>query len=582
MSRRRKASHGVYMALSWLLLAIFSVLLIWPVATVIVTGFTTRGGEFTFAYTELLLADPVIWRGLLNALWIALSTTFTCLVISLPLAILSVRYEFPGRGLVTSLMLMPLILPPFVGALGMRLVLGRFGPLTQLVAPNSPTGVDWLGSLRMGGVVAVEALGLFPIMLLSLQSALANVDPVLERAAQNLGASRWTTFWRVTFPLVRPGLFAGATLVFIWSFTELGTPLMFQVYEVTPVQVFNQLSELDNPLPHALVVVMLLASAALYLVGKVLLGRSPVASSSKVSSAFAGRPLRGVGAVIALVPFALVLVLSLLPHAAVVLTSISGTGAWYRSLVPRELTLEHYVEALQDELIMPSFEVGQVTPGAIVNSIVYASLATGVGVVLALATAVVVVRSKVRVRWLLDVLATLPLAVPGLVLAFGYLAVGVNVKRWLGEATPAFLDVQRWPVLFLVLAYATRRLPYIVRSAVAGLEQTPPVLERAAQNLGASPFTTLRRITLPLIAANVLAGGMLAFTFALLEVSDSLVLAQTAEYFPITKAIWELSQRLGDGAYIASALGVWAMALLGLTLLAVSAILGKRLGALFR
>src|SRR5690606_17748288 len=133
----------------WLLLAIFSVLLIWPVATVIVTGFTTRGGEFTFAYTELLLADPVIWRGLLNALWIALSTTFTCLVISLPLAILSVRYEFPGRGLVTSLMLMPLILPPFVGALGMRLVLGRFGPLTQLVAPNSPTGVDWLGSLRM-------------------------------------------------------------------------------------------------------------------------------------------------------------------------------------------------------------------------------------------------------------------------------------------------------------------------------------------------------------------------------------------------------------------------------------------------
>jgi iron(III) transport system permease protein len=575
-------SHRFFQVLTAILLAVFALLLIWPVATVIITGFTTRGGEFTLAYTRLLLEDPIVWRGLANALSIAVSTTLLCLVISLPLAILSTRFDFPGRALVSSLLLMPLILPPFVGALGMRLVLARFGPITQLVAPDSATGVDWLGSLRVGGVIVVEALGLYPILLLSLQSALANVDPTLERAAQNLGASRWTTFWRVTFPLVRPGLFAGATLVFIWSFTELGTPLMFQVYEVTPVQVFNQLSELDNPLPHALVVVMLVASALLYLVGKVFLGRSAASPATKVLRAGAGKRLAGLSAALALLPFGLVLSLSLLPHAAVVLTSLSTTGAWYRSLIPRELTGRHYVEALQDELVMPSFDAGAFTPGAIGNSIIYATLATMLGMVLALATAVVVVRSQVRLRWLLDVLATLPLAVPGLVLAFGYLSIGVTLKRILGESTPAFLDVQRWPVLFLVLAYATRRLPYIVRSAVAGLEQTPPVLELSSRNLGASLGVTLRRITLPLIMANLLAGGLMAFTFALLEVSDSLVLAQTAEYFPITKAIWELSQRLGDGAYIASALGVWAMVLLGLTLLAVSATLGKRLGALFR
>jgi iron(III) transport system permease protein len=477
---------------------------------------------------------------------------------------------------------MPLILPPFVGALGMRLVLARFGPITQLVAPASTVGVDWLGSLRVGGVIVVEALGLYPILLLSLQSALANVDPTLERAAQNLGATRWTTFWRVTLPLVRPGLFAGATLVFIWSFTELGTPLMFQVYEVTPVQVFNQLSELDNPLPHALVVVMLVASGLLYLVGKVFLGKSAAMPATKVLRAGGGKRIAGLRGALALVPFAVVLALSLLPHVAVVLTSLSTTGAWYRSLIPREFTGHHYIEALQDELVMPSFDGGQFTPGAIGNSILYATLATLLGMALALATAVVVVRSQVRVRWLLDVLATLPLAVPGLVLAFGYLSIGVTLKRLMGEATPAFLDVQRSPVLFLVLAYATRRLPYIVRSAVAGLDQTPPVLELSARNLGASLAVSLRRITLPLIMANLLAGGLMAFTFALLEVSDSLVLAQTAEYFPITKAIWELSQRLGDGAHIASALGVWAMVLLGLTLLAVSATLGKRLGALFR
>jgi iron(III) transport system permease protein len=575
-------SHRFFQVLTAILLGVFALLLIWPVATVITAGFSTRSGDFTFAYTELLLEDPVVWRGLANALWIALGTTALCLVISLPLAVLSTRYDFPGRGLVSSLTLMPLILPPFVGALGMRLVLARFGPITQLVAPASTVGVDWLGSLRVGGVIVVEALGLYPILLLSLQSALANVDPTLERAAQNLGATRWTTFWRVTLPLVRPGLFAGATLVFIWSFTELGTPLMFQVYEVTPVQVFNQLSELDNPLPHALVVVMLVASGLLYLVGKVFLGKSAAMPATKVLRAGGGKRIAGLRGALALVPFAVVLALSLLPHVAVVLTSLSTTGAWYRSLIPREFTGHHYIEALQDELVMPSFDGGQFTPGAIGNSILYATLATLLGMALALATAVVVVRSQVRVRWLLDVLATLPLAVPGLVLAFGYLSIGVTLKRLMGEATPAFLDVQRSPVLFLVLAYATRRLPYIVRSAVAGLEQTPPVLELSARNLGASLAVSLRRITLPLIMANLLAGGLMAFTFALLEVSDSLVLAQTAEYFPITKAIWELSQRLGDGAHIASALGVWAMVLLGLTLLAVSATLGKRLGALFR
>jgi iron(III) transport system permease protein len=144
------------------------------------------------------------------------------------------------------------------------------------------------------------------------------------------------------------------------------------------------------------------------------------------------------------------------------------------------------------------------------------------------------------------------------------------------------LDVTQNPMLFLVIAYAMRRLPYVVRSVVAGLEQTPVDLELASRNLGASTLTTLRRITGPLIAANLIAGGLLAFAFAMLEVSDSLILAQRQDYWPITQAIYNLSQRLGDGPYIASALGVYAMLLLMLTMLTASAMLGKRMGAIFR
>jgi iron(III) transport system permease protein len=146
----------------------------------------------------------------------------------------------------------------------------------------------------------------------------------------------------------------------------------------------------------------------------------------------------------------------------------------------------------------------------------------------------------------------------------------------------AFLDPTRNPTALLVIAYSVRRLPFVVRSAVAGLQQTSPMLEEAAMNLGAPPLRTLQKITLPLITANILAGGLLAFAFAMLEVSDSLILAQRSVDFPITKAIYELFQLLGDGRYLASALGVWSMVFLGLTIFAASRLLGKKMGALFR
>jgi iron(III) transport system permease protein len=566
---RPSLSHS---ALAVFLYLFFAVLLIWPILQIVKTGFTRPDGSLTLDYLLLIFRDAVLVRGLLNAAAIAICVTLLTLIVSLPLAVLSVRYTFPGRGMLNGLLLVPLVLPPFVGAIGMQIVLGRYGPLTQLVG-GGPLGVDWIGKYRAIGVVIIEALHLYPVMLLNLQAALANIDPAMEQAARNLGASRWTVFRRVTLPMIQPGLFAGCTLVLIWSFTELGTPLMFGFYDVTPVQVFEQINEVAaNPVPYALVVVMLLASAVLYLVGKVLLGRGFDAATSKASIAAAPVRLRGWKGILAMAAFGVVFLLAVLPHISVILTSLSATGAWYKSILPTHFTLDHYRQALTDPLALPSVK----------RSLQYAACATALALVVGFAAAVVIVRSDVPGRWVIDALAMLPLAVPGLVLSFGYLSISIWFKRVLGKHTPFFLDVQEWPAVMLVLAYAARRLPYVVRAAAAGLQQTPRDLELAASNLGASKVVVLRRITLPLILANLVAGALLAFAFAMLEVSDSLILAQRIEYYPITKAILDLSQRLGDGLYIASALGVWAMALLTLTILAANALLGKKIGAVFR
>src|SRR6478672_5111992 len=123
-------------------------------------------------------------------------------------------------------------------------------------------------------------------MFLEMQAGLGEGGTGRVEAAANLGASRWTIFRRITLPMIQPGLFAGCTLVLIWSFTDLGTPLMFGFYTITPVQVWEQITEVSsNPLPYALVVVLLLASTALYLIGKVILGRGFEAATTKASVA---------------------------------------------------------------------------------------------------------------------------------------------------------------------------------------------------------------------------------------------------------------------------------------------------------
>ena len=166
-------------------------------------------------------------------------------------------------------------------------------------------------------------------------------------------------------------------------------------------------------------------------------------------------------------------------------------------------------------------------------------------------------------------------------LLFGLAACAPTPMRW---ERPGATDTAKDEAECRAHAHeeAIRRLPYVVRASAAGLEQSPVTLEEAAANLGAPPATVLRRVTVPLIAANLAAGALLAFSFAMLEVSDSLILARKVTDYPITKAIWDLYNRLGEGQFIASALGVWAMALLVVTIVATSRLLGRRLGAVFR
>ena len=547
----------------------FAAFFLWPILQILKGGFINADGHFTLAYLTALLADPIYVGGLANSFLLACATLTLATLIALPLAFISDRFDFFGKAALSSLVLIPMILPPFVGAIGIKQIFGQYGALNAAIIGlglrPEDWAFDWFAANRFWGIAVVQALSLYPIVFLNAVAALANVYPAMEEAAENLGCTGFRRFFKITVPLIKPGLFAGGTIVFIWAFTELGVPLVFDYPRVTSVQIFYGLKEIGgNPLPYALVTVMLFATVCLYAIGKGLFGRQSYAMMAKATHSGGARALPGWRGWACTAAFVGVTTIAVLPHMGVVLVAFAKD--WYRTVLPEAFTLENFSIALGHDLTVP----------AIANSLKFASVSTIIDVFLGIAIAYVVVRSKLPGRQILDFLAMLPLAVPGLVLAFGYLAMSQEGRFF------AFLNPVEDPTILLIIAYSVRRLPYVVRSAVAGFQQTSETLEEAAQNLGAGPLRATVKITLPLIAANLIAGGMLAFAFAMLEVSDSLVLAQKQIYYPITKAILELFQLLGDGKFIASALGVWAMVFLGVTIVGLSLLLGKKLGTIFR
>ncbi|MDR1146748.1 MAG: iron ABC transporter permease [Verrucomicrobiales bacterium] len=546
----------------------FAVFLAWPLAELLKGAFTDSG-RFSLRYFQLIFDNPFYSQCFLNSALIAVWSTLLALAVALPLAWLFNRCEFPAKTLLNSLLLLPLILPPFVGAIGLRQFFTRYGTLNLLLEKTGLVNLadppDWLASGGFYGIILLQALHLYPILFLSAQAAMANLDPALREAAANLGARGWRVFRTVTLPLALPGIFAGTTIVFIAAFTDLGVPLMFSFQATVPSQIFNLVTQPDNPLGYALVALTLLLVALLFLLGKRLGGGGHAAAMRGGAPALTVR-LGRLPALLATAGVLGLVAVSVIPHLGVVLQSFSAR--WFMTALPTEWSGQFYREVFQLDA----------TALSVKNSLLYSVCSMSLDLVLGLAIAWLLTREKFRGKALLDTAAMLPLALPGLVLAFAYY---VTFSK---PGSPlAFLDPRGNPLPLLVIAYAMHRLPYIVRAAYAGFQQVSTALEEASTNLGARAWQTFRRVSLPLIMANLVAGSILTFSFAMLDVSNSLMLAQESRFYPITKAIYSLMGRITPTApNVACALGVLALLLLAAALYLAARLMGQKMGQLFR
>ncbi|MCX7705259.1 MAG: ABC transporter permease subunit, partial [bacterium] len=196
---------------------------------------------------------PAVWSNIMvresfiNSIVLAILVTIGASIIAFPLAILMYFVNFPRKDFWRKIFLLPLVAPPFVSAIGMRQILSRFGPVNLLLIKSGliTEPINFLGT-GIAGIFILQLLHLYPIIYLNVLSSLENIETSCIESAENLGASFFQTFRKVIFPLTLPGYFAGAFLTFIWSLTDLGTPLVFDYPKLIPVIIFQSLTDINS------------------------------------------------------------------------------------------------------------------------------------------------------------------------------------------------------------------------------------------------------------------------------------------------------------------------------------------------
>ena len=520
------------------------VFLIVPVVKVVYVAFQDPN---TGALTVINFVDffntSLFRESFLNSIYVAGGAVLLASLISIPLAYFTTRFNFGGAVLIQTLGIVPLIMPPFVGAVAMLLLFGENGSVNLLIDEWFGFTIPFMEGLN--GVILVEAIHYFPFILINLSAALLNIDSAMEESAQNLGASGTRLFRRIVFPLAMPGYVAGASLVFLKVFDDLGTPLLLNINNMLAPQAYLRISSIgiSDPMGYVISVILVVFSLFSLWVSFLALKNKDYATVQKGGGGLMKRDLRPWEKIGCYAVIILILLMVLSPHIGLALLSF-GT-VWSYSVLPDAYTFAHYGN------------VFRTATQYISNTLLYAGLAALIDVVLGTAIAYIVWRTGLIGRKWLDYIAMGAVAVPGVVLGIGYL-------RTFVEFNVPIIDkpLSSWWVI-IVIALVIRRLPYALRACMAGLQQVSIMLEEAAENLGATKTRTVRRIVVPLMSGGIMAGFIISFATASVELSATIMLVSVESDAPLAYGIYEFMQSAagrGPGA----ALGIVAVLIVGI------------------
>jgi len=530
-------------------------LLLVPVAQVMIVAFQDAStGAATLQNFIDFFQTSLFHESFWNSFYVSAMSVVVATAIALPLAYITTRFHFSGSILIQSLGFIPLIMPPFVGAVAMQLIFGRNGTINLIIREKFGFDIPFMNGLN--GVILVQSIHYFPFILINLSASLRNIDRSMEEAAQNLGSHGLRLFRRIVFPLAMPGYIAGAALVFIKVFDDLGTPLLLNVNNMLAPQAFLRISSIgiSDPMGYVISVILVIFSILSLWASFLFMRGKDYTTVQKGGGGMAKRILKtrekflSYGVVI----FILLLVLS--PHIGLLLLSF-GT-IWSYAPLPDGYTLQNYVTMWESSKTF------------ITNTILYASIAATLDVIVGTAIAYIVLRTGIFGRKGLDYLATAALAIPGVVLGIGYLRTFHNLDVPFTNEPMA-----SWWVI-IALALMIRRLPYALRACTAALQQVSISLEEAAESLGATKRRTIQKIVIPLMAGGILAGFVTSFATAAVELSATIMLVSSNNDAPLAYGIY-LFMQTPSGRGAGAALGIVAVIVVAIGTIASQVIIER-------
>ena len=477
---------------------VIGVLLVWPLSSIFSASFVdNQSGELTLGNYVRVLTRPFFQTAMLNSLIVGVGGMLGAMVLGIPLAVLTTRYVIVGRQFLSTLAVLALVSPPFIGAYAWLMMLGRNG----FVRLGLETiGIEIPSIYGFFGIILVFSLKFYPFVFLLTASSLGTINPSVEEAAEGLGARPWRRLFQITLPLVFPAISAAALLSFVLSIADFGTPSIVggnvRVLATTAYNLFN--SEMGgNPgLASATSVVLIAMSLVVVALQRYAVRRRNVAG------ALIRRPVprrlgRAASVAAHIVCYTIVLVSSL-PSLVVIYMSFRKTSG---PVFQPGLSFDSYTKILRE------------VPHVIGNSASYSLIAVALIVIVGTGIGYLLARRETFLTGALDGAFVIPFVMPGVVLGLAYVVTfNVPPLELTGTAT------------VIVLMLFIRRLPYTVRSSVSILKQIKGSLEEAAISLGAGPMQAFRKITLPLMLPGIVAGGLMSFITAINELSSSLIL----------------------------------------------------------
>jgi iron(III) transport system permease protein len=521
-TRLTQSKYFVYILVSPLFLILFAYV-IYPLYKTFLQSVVGEAGLSTESYRNFFsLESTANLEALFNSVFISIISVISCAIVGVTMAFLLQRYEFPGRKVLSVLVLVPMALPPLIGALSFTFLYGESGIFPRFFQSLLNTDEVPFALSGIWGVIVVHTFTMYTYFYLTASAAIKDLDPSIEEAATSLGASRFRIWRKIILPMLTPAMVASSLLVFMISMASYTAPLMFGVERTMTMQIYLSRTNGNLEMAATQSTILSIVSILFLIITRLYQNRRNYQNQSKGISVHRTEVRSTFMKYLSMILSIIGTIILLLPILVIVLISFSVDGEWTVQIIPTAYTLQHYIDLFTD---------GD-TWRPIWNSIKMSTVAVVGNIIFGVAAAYAMARLNFKGKTLMDTLIMIPWALPGTVVA-------VNLIAAFSEPTVfSFNQVLIGTFWILPLAYFVRQLPLVFRSTFASLMQMDKSVEEAARSLGANWCYSFRKIVLPITMSGVLAGTLLAFVQGLGEFVAS-ILIYNVSTMPMSVAIFQ-------------------------------------------